>query len=289
MAKKHWIYVKDGLSSDPKHRAIMGECIWLFLHLIHVCDWETGIVYDWKDSDGCAEMSMQLPTMRYQRRKLQEAGYITSVPRQHGQDLIIHNWINPRDYSSMVKNPRNHGVNELSLSGIQGDNQGDNQGYNHPSSQINTLPLDSESISLSRKKLSKKNLDDANRKVDGILENEKKAKGKGWSQLPEIYHPLAKAFSESTSLPYSKKQSMDWLATFSDWMDAGYTPTMITKAVTDICAMPNAPAITRPGSLDWKLRDMIVKNFQKAKPESAKVEYEELDQISSARVEHATT
>lgn len=135
-------------------------------------------------------------------------------------------------------------------------------------------PLDlNHHLTITEPSLSERSKKQANQKVDAILDNEKKAKGKGWTMLPEQFHPVARAFSEATSLPYTKKQAMDWLATFSDWMDAGYTPEMITTAVRDICAMPNPPAISRPGSIDWKLRDMKVKDLNRKKTPPVNVEY----------------
>jgi len=149
MAKKNWIYIKRGLSEDPKHRAQMGECIWLFLHIIDRADFETGIAYDWKDAQEAAEMSMSLPTLRHQRRKLEELGYITAKKGMHKQDLIIHNWTNPRDYSGKLNNKK-QSDNPLSP---ESDNQSDNQSYNqsdnHPSSQVNTPTSNSESDSQS--------------------------------------------------------------------------------------------------------------------------------------------
>jgi len=153
MAKKNWIFVKRGLSEDPKHRERIGECVWLFLHMIDRSDWETGIVYDWRDKDEASEMAMPLPTMRHQRQKLQELGYITCKQGVHKQDIVIHNWNNPRDYSGKVSNPKsellnddNHGDNGLLP---YGDNHGDNHDDNHVSSQVITLPLDSLSSSSS--------------------------------------------------------------------------------------------------------------------------------------------
>lgn len=155
MAKKNWISVKRGLSEDPKHRANMGECIWLFLHIIDRADWETGIVYGWKDEDEASEMCMPLPTMRHQRRKLEQAGYITCEQHFQGQDITIHEWINPRDYSGGVKNKKqkidgdNYGDNPLSPYGY---NHGDNDGDNHVDSQVITPTSDSPSVSPSNKR-----------------------------------------------------------------------------------------------------------------------------------------
>jgi len=95
MAKKNWIYVKRGLSENPKHRAQMGEAIWLFLHIIDRADWEMGIAYDWKDEQEAADMGMSVRTLRDQRRKLDELNYISCKQKQYAQDIIIKNWINP--------------------------------------------------------------------------------------------------------------------------------------------------------------------------------------------------
>jgi len=106
MAKKHWIYIKRGLSEDAKHRAQMGECIWLYMHIIDRADWEMGIAYDWKDKEEAADMSMNFETLRDQRQKLERLDYIRCDLKQRGQDIKIMEWRNPRDYGSEVKNPR---------------------------------------------------------------------------------------------------------------------------------------------------------------------------------------
>jgi hypothetical protein len=138
MVKKHWIYIKRGLSESAKHRAQMGECIWLFMHIIDRADWETGIAYDWRDKDEAAQMEMPLDTLRYQRKKLEELDYIRCKQKQHGQDISIMEWKNPRDYGSETKNPRVEGSNGLPPSEFQGSNQGLNQGSNQVTRQIKT-------------------------------------------------------------------------------------------------------------------------------------------------------
>lgn len=136
MAKKHWIYIKRGLSEDPKHRAEMGECIWLYMHIIDRADWETGIAYDWKDAEEAAQMCMPVDTLRYQRKKLNEMDYIRVKQKQHSQDIYIMEWKNPRDYGSETRNPRNEGRNELQPSNSEGLNQGLNQGSNQGLNQV---------------------------------------------------------------------------------------------------------------------------------------------------------
>jgi hypothetical protein len=147
MAKKHWIYIKRGLSEDPKHRAQMGECIWLYMHIIDRADWETGVAYDWKDKDEAADMGMPVDTLRRQRQKLEELDYIRARQKQHSQDLYIMEWKNPRDYGSETKNPRNQGSHEQPPSVLEGGhrsppstveglNQGSNEGLNQGSNQV---------------------------------------------------------------------------------------------------------------------------------------------------------
>jgi hypothetical protein len=137
MAKKHWIYIKRGLSEDPKHRAAMGECIWLFMHIIDRADWETGIAYNWKDEEEAADMGVNPLTLRDQRQKLQRLDYIRCTQKQHAQDIMIMEWVNPRDYSAGVKNRRNEltapeqdiqGKPEPSPSDFQGKPHGNTQG-----------------------------------------------------------------------------------------------------------------------------------------------------------------
>ena len=152
MAKKHWIYIKRGLSEDPKHRAAMGECIWLYMHIIDRADWETGIAYNWKDSEEAADMSMEPRTLRYQRQKLEKLDYIRCKQKQHGQDIKLMEWVNPRDYSAGVVNPRNsQGDNGTAPSKFQGDNHDDNHDDNQGRGQIVTPTSTSESDSKSKR------------------------------------------------------------------------------------------------------------------------------------------
>jgi len=123
MAKKHWIYIKRGLSESPKHRAAMGECIWLYMHIIDRADWETGIVYEWKDQAEADEMGMPIDTLRRQRQKLEDGDYIRCQVKQYGQEIKIMEWKNPRDYGAETQNPRVQGSHET----IPQDGQGLNQ------------------------------------------------------------------------------------------------------------------------------------------------------------------
>ncbi len=125
--KKQWISVKCGLSRDPKHRQVMGESVWLFLHMLDTASWDDGIVHDWKDEDAAEEMGMPVRTLREHRRKLAELGYITCNQKQYTQDIVIHNWTNPREYSGKTYNQK-QGDTEKEPSESQGDTQGYMQG-----------------------------------------------------------------------------------------------------------------------------------------------------------------
>src|SRR3972149_6988339 len=106
MTKKHWIMIKRGLSEDPKHRERMGDLLWLYLHILDRTDWETGIVYGWRDAEEAIDMKMQPRTLRDQRQRLQNLGYITCKQERRGQRIVVHNWSNPKNYSGEVLNCR---------------------------------------------------------------------------------------------------------------------------------------------------------------------------------------
>jgi hypothetical protein len=155
MAKKHWIYVKRGLSEDPKHREAMGMSVWCYMHILDRADWETGIVHGWKDEDEAADMSVSPHTLRDWRQKLEAEGYIRCRQIQHGLEITILRWVNPRDYSSKVLNTatgggysESQGDAEPSPS-AQGDTQGDTHGDTEGDTQADhsdvTPTSDSES------------------------------------------------------------------------------------------------------------------------------------------------
>jgi DnaD/phage-associated family protein len=100
MSKKNWIFIKRGLSEDPKHREKMGMAIWLFMHICDAADWETGRVYDWRDKEIGIDMTLSTNTVREWRQKLADLGYITCEQKQHCLEIIIHNWNNPHQYDT---------------------------------------------------------------------------------------------------------------------------------------------------------------------------------------------
>ncbi len=167
--KKQWISVKCGLSRDPKHRQAMGESVWLFLHILDVASWDDGIAHEWKDEDAAEDMGMPIRTLREHRRRLDELGYISCVQKQYNQDIIIHNWTNPREYGGQKYNEKQGGSETSPQDEAQGYIQGDTQGYIQGSRKDVTPTLYSKNqISLGTLTDEEKN--QANAKVDAILD-----------------------------------------------------------------------------------------------------------------------
>ena len=110
--KKTWIQIKVGLVRDPKHRERMGKAVWLYLHMLDRIDWETGIVYGWRDKLEAEDMSMQWRTLQQWRQQLDELNYITCVQKGNVQDITVHKWCNPREYSGKTYNPISGGTTE---------------------------------------------------------------------------------------------------------------------------------------------------------------------------------
>jgi hypothetical protein len=146
MAKKHWISVKRGLSEDPKHREQMGMAIWGFLHMIDRADWETGIVYDWRDKDEAEDMGLNERTLRDWRQRLAEKGYISCKQNRRGLDITIYNWINPKEYSGGIINRKGDTQGDMVVSPtkIKGDTEVDTQGDTEVREENVTPTIDSK-------------------------------------------------------------------------------------------------------------------------------------------------
>lgn len=109
MSDKTWLKIKCGLL-DPKHRERMGVRIWLFLHMVDIVDWETGVIENWKDAEQAEEFGMEYRTLQSQRQQLEKDGYITCEQTFQSQRITIHNWTNPREYSGKVYNKKGDGT-----------------------------------------------------------------------------------------------------------------------------------------------------------------------------------
>ena len=117
MTKKTWIKLKHGLL-EPKHREQMGSAIWLYMYILDICDWDTGCVEGWTDEKAAKDLDFNIQSIRYNRRKLNEAGYIGCLQKRDCQLISVTNWTNPREYSGKVYNkPNSEGVKPLTPKG----------------------------------------------------------------------------------------------------------------------------------------------------------------------------
>jgi len=144
--KKTWIKIKRGLL-EPKHRETLGIRIWLYIHMLDRTDWDTGIIYGWKDKDEAEDLSMPWRTLQQQRQQLEKDGYIICKQMPGCQEITITNWTNPREYSGKVYNTTDGGTqSSVPTDGGSeegGTMQGTNKGTNKTYSKSRTLPYNS--------------------------------------------------------------------------------------------------------------------------------------------------
>ena len=65
--KKTWIKIKRGFL-QPEHRDAIGIRVWLYMFMVDQADWDTGVIYDWKDQNAADELGMPIGTLRQQRQ-----------------------------------------------------------------------------------------------------------------------------------------------------------------------------------------------------------------------------
>lgn len=205
MSKKNWIMIKRGLSEDPIHREKMGIRIWLFMHIIDRVDWNTGRVFDWRDKDEAADMGMSWRTLQGQRQELESLGYITCIQKQDSQEIIIHQWVNPRDYSGGILNALGGTENNVPQEN-EGTLQGTHKGIRKPRTPT------SNSGDHGSTNMNKKNVHD-----------------------PNLEHPAVIAYRDHAHLTPNQDQRSEivkrvgerldsWTAVISEWMLSGYRP-----------------------------------------------------------------
>ena len=103
MTKKTWIKVRRGLL-DAKHRNALGARVWLYLHMLDVCDWDSGTIPTWTDGAHAKLLDMPPRTVQKHRQRLADDGYIRCEQGFQCVKITIINWINPREYSGEVYN-----------------------------------------------------------------------------------------------------------------------------------------------------------------------------------------
>jgi hypothetical protein len=264
MSKKNWIFVKRGLSEDPKHRQAMGDAIWLYMHMCDAADWEKGIVYDWRDKDIGIDMSLSTATVRAWRDRLSKLGYITCTQRQHCLEVTIHNWTNPRDYSGKKMNIRQGDMavspsKEDEVEGVpQGVPQGDTQGLREstvePDPFIESSSLSSSSSLSTRAHVSIPGIEASILQGRSTTQEDIGASNpddKWKARIPEQYQELLLFYSDMTGQRPTAGQISGWIRDAMDWQEARILTVDLKKAYEKA----NPPdgsrgfAVVRPGSL----------------------------------------
>jgi hypothetical protein len=133
MSDRTWMKIHSGLN-DPEHRRRMGARLWLFMHFIDKADWDTGMVWFFRDADAAEELDMPLASVRRWRHELRDAGYIRSYAGEQCQHIMIMRWRNPR----LVNPPQINVPGELSEMITPPKND-------HPSLQKSDHPFNSDS------------------------------------------------------------------------------------------------------------------------------------------------
>jgi len=248
MSKKHWILIKRGLSQDPKHREQMGNAIWVYMHILDRADWETGIVYDWKDNDEADDMSLNVRTMRKWRRELAEAGYITCIQEQYGQKIIIHNWVNPRTYSGEVLNEIQGDTESVPQKEAQGDTQGymqgDTQGsINRVTPTYTSLTSNQESVKSAKAKPKRPK---ANTVPELVL-----FRAVTERYPPGVLHEVVKGLVHDVGERLGREPTKDDLSAFYlEWTGRGYNPQSIKWleewAVSGVIPQNGKKPLTQP-------------------------------------------
>ncbi len=82
------MHIRDGLV-DAKHRAAMGEAIWLYLYLHKSCAAKTGSIKHYRHQDAADTLGMTRQGVMLQMERLEDAGYVTVCRHQHGLSVQI--------------------------------------------------------------------------------------------------------------------------------------------------------------------------------------------------------
>ena len=100
----------------------MGPAVWMYLYILDEVTWEDGTIHEWVDESIAYKLEIPLTTVRKQRRKLEDEGYIQTTQKQHCLSVSVVNWHHPADEGD------HQGDQIVSPSTVQGDHQGDHQG-----------------------------------------------------------------------------------------------------------------------------------------------------------------
>ena len=201
--RKTWIKVKRGLL-EPKHVSRLGPRYPYYLHLLDIADWEEGAVLFYRDQDSADDLGIPISTIRKQRRKLEEDGYIVCIQSKDHQKIIINNWTNPREYSGEVYNESDQKYPPLKSEDIvKGDHKGDHKGnatMDTPSSNSQFTDHKADDIK--------------NDPAYFMLQQQEKSKKNPESQYPPAVRDIIKGFYDLWTIRPPKKGERD----FSGWI-----------------------------------------------------------------------
>ena len=94
-----FIKLRSGLL-EKKHRDEMGMRVWLYLYMLDIANWEKGTIFGWTDKNTATDLDMPWRTVQGWRQDLANTGYITCLQKHDGLDIVIHNYVNPRDLTT---------------------------------------------------------------------------------------------------------------------------------------------------------------------------------------------
>lgn len=101
--------------------------VWLYFYMLDDAEWEDGTVYGWTDIQASDKLKIPLPTVRYQRKQLEEHGYIVCRKTQRGQTITITKYVDPRTLGVIQSN---NGLSHGNDNNVQSNNPSDNPSDN---------------------------------------------------------------------------------------------------------------------------------------------------------------
>ena len=173
-------------------------------------------MFDWKDQDEADDMGVNVRTLREWRRSLDEGGYITCNKEQYGQSIVIHNWINPRNYSGEVLNETQSDI----IMEPQSDSQSTPQSY-IPFVRKDVTPT-SNSLINNQPSLSERKKEAEERKA-----KQRAAKG----DIVDLFIQVSPALQEQTLMRQRVEnalhRNLDWDSARSPWN--GYEKKLVRR------------------------------------------------------------
>ena len=88
-----WIHIWSGLVRDPtgKHRSALGKAVWLYLYLLVVANWKTGVLFR-RLSTIAEEMGSNGRTVSRWLATLKKHGYVATKPTGRALTFTINKW-----------------------------------------------------------------------------------------------------------------------------------------------------------------------------------------------------